>query len=131
MKWDRELDQVEAKALHDLQEAGYTAVDKKHIIHFREIYDFICRFADPSFAEKGVIVEMENGDPIPGKTRGIVNTIGYDKLYLYFSPQAYPKKFFRFCEKLIKTGRIRSVDYLHNGVIATRTIPVEVSEYEA
>ena len=127
MNWNRELDQVEAKALHDLKESGYSAVDKKHIIHFKEIYDFICRFADPAYTVN-IRLRMSDGE-VPRETMRIVNTIGADKLYLYFSPQAYPKRFYRFCEKLIRTKSIRSMDYLSGGTIIAEEINVEVMDY--
>ena len=131
MNWNRDLDQVEAETLNRLRQAHYTAVTKKHIIHFKEIYDFISRFADPSYASTEheiVTLKMEKGD-IPVETLQIIHTIGADKLSLYFSPQAYPKKFFRFCEKLILTKRISSEDYIADGVIVASRVPFTTTRY--
>ncbi len=126
--WNRDLDEVEKVTLYKLKEAGYKAVDKKHMIHFKEIYNFICRFADPVYSGN-VRLTMSDGN-VPTKTLGIVNTIGADKLYLYFSQQAYPTKFFRFCEKLIRTKHIRSQDYISSGTIIATEYTVEVIEYK-
>ncbi len=128
MNWNRDLDQVEAKALHDLHESGYRAVDKKHIIHFKEIYDFISRFADEDYSGK-VRLRMTSG-AVPIKTMRIVNTIGAGNLYLYFSPQVYKDKFLRFCEKLILTKHIKSGDYLAEGQIIAEELEVEIIDYE-
>ncbi len=128
MNWNRELDQVEAKALHDLHDKGYRAVDKKHMIHLKDIYDFISRFADPAYAGN-VTLKMSSGE-MPTETFRIVRTIGAENLFLYFSPQVYPKKFMNFCEKLIKTKRISSKDYLAEGVIIVNTYEVEERSYE-
>lgn len=125
--WNRELTQTEARTLHELHLAGYKAVDKKHIIHFREIYDFISRFADPAYSEN-VRLRMSIGE-VPRETMKIVNTIGANNLYKYFSMAVVDKKFYRFCEKLINTKRIRSVDYISEGTIVIEPINVEVSTY--
>lgn len=127
MNWNRDLDQVEAKTLHDLKIAGYKAVDKKHIIHFKEIYDFISRFADEDYGGQ-VRLSMTSG-AVPIKTMQIVNKIGAGNVWLYFSPHAYPNKFYRFCEKLILTRHIRSEDYLAKGEIIAENYEVEVVEY--
>ena len=94
MNWNRELTQTEARVLHELHQAGYTATDKKHIIHFREIYDFICRFADPEYSGN-TRLRMSTGE-VPRETMRIVNTIGAENLYKYFSMNVVDKKFFRF-----------------------------------
>ena len=127
MKWDRDLDNVEKKALHDLKAMGYKAVDKKHIIHFKEIYEFISRFADPMYSGN-VNLSMTSG-PIPAKTAKIVRTIGAENLFMYFSMQAYQDKFMRFCEKLILTKHIISSDYISNGTIIATEYEVEVTPY--
>lgn len=129
MTWNRELTQTEAKTLHDLRAAGYTQVDKKHIIHFREIYDFISRFADAEYSGN-VSLRMSTGETIPRETMKIVSTIGAENLWKYFSTNVIDKKFYRFCEKLIKTKRIRSSDYIAEGTIVPRQIEtVYESEY--
>lgn len=125
MSWNRDLDQVEAKALHDLKIEGYEAVDRMHIIHFREIYDFISRFADNELIGKRL--RMTTGE-VPAETRKIVNTIGVDELWKYFSPFAFENKFKSFCKKLIHTKRIRAVDYIADGVIIADDIIVEHGE---
>ena len=127
MNWNRDLDQVEAKTLHDLHEAGYKAVDKKHIIHFKEIYDFISRFADEEYGGN-VNLAMSSGET-PTETFKIVKKIGAGELYKYFSPHVYSAKFYRFCEKLILTRRIKSTDYLASGTIIANRYDVETIEY--
>lgn len=128
MNWNRDLDQIEAKTLHDLKAKGFTSVDKKHIIHFREIYDFISRFADDSY-HGNVRLRMTNGE-VPRETMRIVNTIGPNNLWAYFSPNVYPKRFIMFCEKLIRSKRIVSSDYVAEGVIIAEDYQVEVYNYD-
>jgi len=127
--WNRELDEVEKITLFKLKEKGYRAVDKKHIIHFREIYDFICRFADSEYSGGDIRLRMSNGD-VPKGTSKIIHTIGIDKLYLYFSPMAYKKYFLQFCEKLIRTKKISSSDYLSDGLIIADKLNVETHTYK-
>jgi len=133
MSWNRELDQVEAKTLFELKENGFKKVDKKHIIHFRSIYDFICMFADPEFAgdeHTGIRLVMSTGEPIPPKTREIIYSIGIENLFMYFSINAYQKEFYNFCERLIRTKKISSKDYLADGYIVPIPYKIEVKEYE-
>ena len=127
MSWNRDLTQFEAQTLSNLHLKGYKAVDKKHMIHFKEIYDFICRFADPAYSGK-VRVHMTSGS-VPPKTRAIINDIGPENLFQYFSTNAFPEYFYTFCEKLIRTRRIRSVDYIAEGTIIASPIIVEESSF--
>lgn len=123
MNWNRDLTQFESQILHDLHAKGYRAVDKKHMIHFRDIYDFISRFADDKYSGN-VILSMSTG-PVPINTMRIVNSIGVENLFEYFSSNVFESKFMNFCEKLIRTKKIRSVDYIADGTIIAKEIEAE------
>ena len=124
--WD--MDKVQTETLTRLRSDGYEDIKPRHMVMFKLIYDFVCRFADRNYASPKTVVEMTTG-PVPPKTQEIITKIGYDKLFLHFSPLMYPKKFYPFCKKLVDSGRVDPKDYVSSGLITTREIDVVSTEY--
>jgi len=126
--WNRNLNPTELQAKNRL------GLDKKAVIGFSEIYDFISRFAgvleDEGRRYNWIDVKMSNGERIPPKTYDIISKIGSDRLFLYFSPMEYSRKFEGFCKKLMATKRVNYKDYVCPGVITLNPIEVEVTDYE-
>jgi len=120
------LDKTQTETLARLHNDGYLNVNKMHIVFFKHIYDFICRFADEYY--DGKLITMSSGD-VPKETMAICRSIGYWNLWKYFSPMEYDKRFYQFCKKLIKKGRISSVDYLAPGTIIAKEIEYEEVNY--
>lgn len=116
------LEDVEG-VLDEMEKMGVTVVKERTVKSYKVIW---CKI-DPVYSGN-VRLSMSTGD-IPIKTVRIVNAIGADRLYLYFSPLAYESKFFRFCEKLIMTKHIKSRDYIAHGEIVATRIEVEESTY--
>ena len=64
------IDKVQTDALTRLRRDGYDSIKPKHIVMFKMIYDFVCRFADRNYANPKTVVEMTTG-PVPPKTQEI------------------------------------------------------------
>ncbi len=128
---DAILDRVEEAALLKLHQEGYLQVKKSHIAFFKDIYEFISRFANEEYhsdRDRVVRLRMTTGE-VPKETARIVEKIGARNLWKYFSPMEYEKRFYDFCMKLVKTKRINSADYLAGGAIIAEEIEVEGRDY--
>lgn len=120
-----------------------TIVKNKHgysnsqMIGFKMIYDFISRFAfaDHFDGEKYETFEIKledkygNLNEVPKNTMDIVEKIGFDKINLFFSPQAYPKKFEDFCKKMYEL-RAQPSDYIEYGLLTYKRIYSKTVNYE-
>ena len=106
---------------------------------YKEMYDFIGRFSFCQSKENDLYskelklsdIKLEhNGGryPIPSRTRQIIDKIGSDKLWMYFSPYAYEKKFENFCKKM-REEKAQMSDYYAPGLLVIEKIEVIESTY--
>jgi hypothetical protein len=106
---------------------------------YKEMYNFIGRFSFCQGEETNIWskntslfdIKIEyKGEKkmIPMKVLEIIEKIGTDNLWMYFSPYAYEKKFESFCKKMF-SEKAQMADYYTPGVIVIDRIVMHETEY--
>lgn len=102
---------------------GYSNIQ---VVALKTIYDFISRFAwcqaeSPRFERKIYSLDEVkiSGQDIPLKTREILDSVGTERINLFYSPHSYPTLFEDFCKKTMKecNGRLVVKHYAVAGLI--------------
>ena len=107
---------------------------------YKIIYDFIssfsfCQATGNNIYAKDVSlyeIKLQHGLKkinIPFATRRLIEKIGTERIHLFFSPHAYPRKFESFCKNLLaEKAQLR--EYYTPGLICIEKIDVVELEFE-
>ena len=107
---------------------------------YKEMYNFIGRFSFSQGSEQNVwskeisifdlkIEHKGVKDKIPTKARQLIEKIGTENLWMYFSPHAYTLKFESFCKKMFNE-KAQMRDYYTPGILVVDKIIVKETDYE-
>lgn len=129
------LDPVQLKVKNKL------GINYSQVNGYKIIYNFISRFAfcqvnSNNINRKDITlydIKLEHDGmrrDIPTETRKILEKIGTEKLYLYFSPHEYPKKFENFCTKMLEK-RAKLSEYYTQGLLCTEKRDMIEVTYES